>query len=201
VLTRKELTGVVLVQHPFGKAPEIADADTSLFPLRDFPQPSAAQPMREAIEELLSRRNLKKNGPAGPRTFDERAEISAVGRRIDQVMYPISGFRFGTDSTREILRLLRTGSTFSVDPQNAPPGSIIVSPTQFSRDGPIFLGHAGILGSDGSIYSADARSGGAWTKNFTLSDWLGRFSGTNGTYAFVIRARSSGNTRRRWGPV
>jgi hypothetical protein len=80
----------------------------------------------------------------------------------------------------------------SVDPKTAPPGSIIVSPTQFSSDGPIFLGHAGILGRDNAIYSADAGYEGGWIKNFTLTSWLKRFSGTNGTYAFVIRAQLSG---------
>ena|SRR5271157_907875 len=195
VLTRKELTGVVLVQYPTGQAPSVADADTSLFPFSGFPQNPFAQPVQEAIEELLARRNLEKNRPARQGTSHQVPEISAVGRDIDHIVYPISGFRLGTDSTREILRLLRTGPTLSVDPKNAPPGSIIVSPTQFYNDGPIFLGHAGILGSDGSIYSADARYGGARTKNFTLSSWLRRFSGTNGTYAFVIRARFSGNAR------
>jgi hypothetical protein len=195
VITQQELTGVVLVRQPTGKAPSIAAADTSLLPLRDFPQYSVAQPLQEAIEVLLTRRNLNKNRPARQGTFHQMPEISAVGRDIDHVVYPITGFRLDADSTHEILRLLRTGPTLSVDPKNAPPGSIIVSPTQFSNDGPIFLGHAGILGSDGSIYSADARFGGARTKNFTLSNWLRRFSGTNGTYAFVIRARFSGNAR------
>ena len=196
VLTEKELSGVVLVQHPTGKEPDIADADTSLFPFRYVPPFSGVQPLQEAIAALLSRRNLKKNRQARLGTLYSMPEISAVGRDIDHVVYPISGFRLDVDSTREILRLLRTGPTVSVDPKNAPPGSIMVSPTQFSHNGPIFLGHAGILGSGGSIYSADARFGGAWTKNFTLSNWLKRFSGTNGTYAFVIRARFTVNTPR-----
>ena len=189
ILSRKELTGVVLVKHPTGQAPEIADADTSLFPFRHLPQPSVAQPLQEAVEALLSRRNVKKNRPRRLGTSNQTPEISAVGLDIDQVVFPICGFRFGAESTREMLRLLRAGPTISVDPKSAPPGSIVVSPTQFSQDGPVFLGHAGILGSDGSIYSADARYGGAWTKNFTLSSWLKRFSGTNGTYAFVLRAQ------------
>jgi hypothetical protein len=197
VLTQKELTGVVLVrQPPAGNSPEIADADTSLFPSLDVLQPPITRPLREAIEELLSRRNRKKNRPEGQETAKQTPEISSVGRDIEQVIYPISAFRLGADSTREILRLLRTGPTLSVDPKKAPPGSIIISPTQFSHDGPVFLGHAGILGSDGSIYSADARYGGAWTKNFTLSNWLRRFSGTNGTYAFVIHARVTGHPGR-----
>lgn len=196
ILIEKELSGVVLVQHPTGKEPEIADADTSLFPFRYVPPFSGVPPLQEAIAALLNGRNLKKNRQARPGTFHSMPEISAVGRDIDHVVYPISGFRLDADSTREIWRLLRTGPTVSVEPKNAPPGSIVVSPTQFYHNGPIFLGHAGILGSDGSIYSADARFGGAWTKNFTLSSWLKRFSGTNGTYAFVIRARLTGNTRR-----
>ena len=188
VLTHRELTGIALVQHPAGKTPTILDADTSIFPLGDGPQRCVSRPLLEAIKILLRRRNLKRNRPACLDT----AEISAVGRDIDRVVYPISGFRLRSDSTREILRLLRTGSTVSVDPKTAPPGSIIISPTQFSCDGPIFLGHAGILGPDSAIYSADARYEGEWTKNFTLTSWLTRFSGTNGTYAFVIRAPLGG---------
>jgi hypothetical protein len=195
VLRQKELTGVVLVRYPAGQTPEIADADTSLFPFRNVQRHSDVQPPREAIEQLLRRRNLKQNRQEPQETCSQKGEVSGVGRDIDRVVYPITGFRLGTDSTREILRLLRTGPTISVDPKSAPPGSIIVSPTQFTPNGPIFLGHAGILGSNGSIYSADARFGGALAKNFTLSNWLKRFSGTNGTCAFVLRARLTGNAR------
>ena len=189
VLTHRELNGIVLVQHLAGKMPAILEADTSIFPLGDNPQRHVSRPLLEAIKSLLRSRNLKRNR----RVCQDAPEISAVGRDIDRVVYPISGFRLCSDSTREILRLLRTGSTVSVDPKTAPPGSIIVSPTQFSYDGPIFLGHAGILGRDNAIYSADARYEGGWTKNFTLTSWLKRFSGTNGTYAFVIRAQLGGH--------
>ncbi|MBV8533669.1 MAG: hypothetical protein JO207_07695 [Verrucomicrobia bacterium] len=192
VMTHRELSGIVLAQHPAGKAPTIADADTSIFPVGDDPQRFVARPVLETIKELLRRRNLKSNRRVRQATPAQLLEISAVGRDIDQVVYPVSGFRLQSDSTREILRVLRTGSAVSVDPKTAPPGSIIVSPTQFSGSGPIFLGHAGILGWDRSIYSADARYEGRFTKNFTLTGWLTRFSGTNGTYAFVIRARLGG---------
>jgi hypothetical protein len=194
VLTHRELSGIVLVQHPAGKAPTIADADTSIFPLGDDPQPYVARPVLEAITDLLRTRNLKRSRLLHQGNSAQLQEISAVGRDIDQVVYPISGFRLRSNSTREILRLLRTGSTVSVDPKTAPPGSIIVSPTQFSYDGPIFLGHAGILGRGGAIYSADARYEGRWTKNFSLTSWLRRFSGANGTYAFVVRAGLGENT-------
>jgi len=193
VLIHRELSGIVLVRHPAGKAPIIADADTSIFPLGDDPQRYVARPVLEAIKELLRTRNLKRKRLVRGETSAQLQEISAVGRDIDQVVYPVSGFRLRSNSTREILRLLRTGSTVSVDPKTAPPGAIIVSPTQFSYDGPFFLGHAGILGRGGAIYSADARYEGRWTKNFTLTSWLTRFSGTNGTYAFVVRARLDGS--------
>ena len=189
VLTHRELSGIVLVQHPAGRAPTIADADTSIFLLGDDSRPYVPRPALEAIKELLRTRNLKRDRLVRGGTSPQLQEISTVGRDIDQVLYPVSGFRLRSNSTREILRLLRTGSTMSVDPKTAPPGSIIVSPTQFSYNGPIFLGHAGILGRGGIIYSADARYEGRWTRNFTLTSWLTRFSGTNGTYAFVVRAR------------
>jgi hypothetical protein len=88
----------------------------------------------------------------------------------------------------QILQRLRTGPAIEVEPRTAPPGSIIVSPTCFSRSGPVYLGHAGIVGREGSIYSADARFGGAWTKTISVAGWLKRFSQNNGCFAFVMRA-------------
>ena len=182
LLRRKELAGIVLVRQRPGTAPVVADADTSLFPFRDDAARSVEIPVQDGIEVLLRKR--------------PDSDISAVGREIDRVIYPISGFRLGSNSTHEILRLLRTGPTVAVEPRTAPPGSIIVSPTQSAPYGPIYLGHAGIVGSDGFIYSADARYGGARTKNFSLTSWSRQFSGTNGSYAFVLHAPSDKNAQR-----
>jgi len=185
LLQQNELAGVVLVRQLVGALPAIVDADTSLFPFSDVSGRTVDKPVQDAIGLLLERRNRAKKSRT-PHTFKPDPEISAIGRQIDRVIYPISGFRLGSNSTHEILRLLRTGPTVAVDPVTAPPGSIIVSPTRSSSYGPTYLGHAGILGTDGSIYSADARYGGARTKNFTLTGWLRKFSSTNGSYAFVI---------------
>jgi hypothetical protein len=194
LLERKELAGVALVKQRPGAVPVIVDVDTSLFPFRDDSEQAVERPVQEAIEMLLRKRNLVKNGPAAARRNSRRdPEVSEVGREIDLVTYPICGFRLGTNSTREILRLLRTGSAVEVDPGTAPPGSIIVSPTQSSPHGPIYLGHAGIVGTDGSIYSADARYGGKRSKNYSLTSWLRQFSGTNGSYAFVLHAPTANN--------
>jgi hypothetical protein len=187
-LEQKELAGVALVRQRAGAVPVIAEADTSLFPFEDD---SVQKPVQDAIEGLLRRWNRAPQG-----TLGSPAEISAVGREIDRVIYPIAGFRLGSNSTREILRLLRTGPTRALAPSTAPPGSIIVSPTRFSPSGPIYLGHAGIVGWDGSIYSADARYAGARTKNFYLTTWLRRFSATNGSYVFVLHVPSKQAGRR-----
>jgi hypothetical protein len=188
LLQQNELAGIVLVGQRSSAAPAIVDADTSLFPFSDVSERTVDKPVQDAIELLLERRNRAKKGRTPQHTSKPDLEISAIGREIDRVIYPISGFRLGSNSTHEILRLLRTGPTFAVDPVTAPPGSIIVSPTRSSPNGPTYLGHAGIVGTDGSIYSADARYGGARTKNFTLTSWLRKFSTANGSYAFVIHA-------------
>jgi hypothetical protein len=188
LLERQELAGLVLVKQRAGLVPVIIDVDTSLFPFRDDAEHSVEKPVQDAIELLLRRRSLGKKSRALRRTSSQDPEVSAVGREIDRVIYPITGFRLGSNSTREILRLLRTGPTVEVDPGTAPPGSIIVSPTQASPNGPVYLGHAGIVGTNGSIYSADARYGGERTKNFSLTSWRKQFSGTNGSYAFILHA-------------
>ena len=184
LLERKELAGTVLVRQRIGAAPMIVAADTSLFPFPANAECTVERPVQKAVKFLLERRTVAKRASGSK----SDPEICFVGREIDRVIYPISGFRLGSNSTLEILRRLRTGQTVAVDPADAPPGSIIVSPTQSSPYGPVCLGHAGIVGSDGSIYSADARYGGARTKNFSLTRWLREFSGTNGSYAFVLRS-------------
>jgi hypothetical protein len=190
LLKREELAGTALVQQRIGATPIILAADTSLFPFREEAERLVEKPVQNGIKLLLRRRTAAKEGHAAPVSSNRAPEISAIGEEIDRVIYPISGFRLDSNSTHEILRLLRTGPTVAVDPRTAPPGSIIVSPTQSSPYGPIYLGHAGILGSDGFIYGADARYDGARTRGFSLTSWLRNFSATNGSYAFVLHAPS-----------
>jgi hypothetical protein len=190
LLEDQELAGLVLVKQQAGMIPVIVDVDTSLFPFREDAEHSVEKPVQDAVELLLRRRSFAKKSRARQRTSRQDPEVSAVGREIDRVIYPITGFKLGSNSTREILQLLRTGPTVEVDPGTAPPGSIIVSPTQASPNGPVYFGHAGIVGTNGSIYSADARYGGKCTKNFSLKSWRKQFSATNGSYAFVLHAPS-----------
>ena len=190
VLKQKELSGLVLIRQQAGSEPIIIDADTSFFPFKMDPESALDKPILNGVEVLLRKRALAERSGGANENSTPLPEVSRIGDAIDRVVYPISGFRLGSDATRQILQRLRTGPAIEVEPGTAPPGSIIVSPTRFSRSGPIYLGHAGIVGPDGSIYSADARSGGAWTKTMSVADWLKRFSGNNGCYAFVLRARS-----------
>jgi hypothetical protein len=197
LLTRKELAGIVLIQQRAGTSPVIVDADTSLFPLRDDSNRTRGKPLPVGIKLLLRMRNRSRKTRIAPNPPGLDSEVSEIGREIDRVVYPIADFRLSSNSTREILRLLRTGPAVEVDPKTAPPGSIIVSPTQFSPYGPIYLGHAGIVGTDGAIYSADTRYGGARTRNFSLAGWLRQFSSTNGSYAFVLHLPPNNNIRGR----
>ncbi len=197
LLTRKELAGIVLIQQRAGTAPVIVDADTSLFPLRDDSSRTWEKRLSDGIELLLRMRNRSRKTRIAPNPPGLDSEVSEIGREIDRVVYPIADFRLSSNSTREILRLLRTGPAVAVDPKTAPPGSIIVSPTLFSPSGPIYLGHAGIVGADGAIYSADARYGGARTRNFSLAGWLRQFSSTNGSYAFVLHVPNNNDIQRR----
>jgi hypothetical protein len=183
-LSQDALAGLVVIREQPGAAPKIAFADTAFRPIASGISPA----VQEGLEALLRKRGDSSHSSAGGK----------IGQRIDEIIDPISGIRFGTNSTIELLRLLQTGRTLSVDPNLAAPGSIIVSPTHLSQTGEVALGHAGILGFNGEIYSADARFGGAWAKNFTLKQWQTRFSEVNGTYAFVLGANPTGmpkNTR------
>ena len=187
-VTHEQVAGVELVRIDRDNRPAIVDADTSLSH-RDLNASSVPVPVTDAIGELLERRNAKAQAqsPRGPTQRSQ--EVSSIGDDIDRIVSPINGFKLASESTREILHTLRTANTLSVEPAYAPPGSIIISPTRFSPTGPVSIGHAGIVGLEGSIYSADARYGGSWVRNFTLASWLKRFSASNGTYAFLLRAR------------
>jgi hypothetical protein len=192
-LQREELSGLLLVRQKTGEAPVIFDADTSFSSINNRANQPIEKLVLDGIDLLVRKRNLAKRRSRQNSNSTQAREVSSIGDQIDRVVYPLCGFRLGSNSTREILRRLQSGPAIELDPKTAPPGSIIVSPTRSSPFGPVYLGHAGIVGSDGSVYSADARAGGAWSKNFSLAGWLQKFSGANGCYAFVLRAQPDGN--------
>jgi hypothetical protein len=201
VLEQNELSGLLLIRQQAGSDPIIIDADTSFFPVTNDLEPTLDKAVMDGVEVLLRKRAVAKKKGEPIENSTRYREVSFVGDAIDRVVYPITGFRLESDATRQILQRLRTGPAVEVAPETAPPGSIIVSPTTFSRSGPVYLGHAGIVGPDRSIYSADARFGSAWTNIFSVAEWLKRFAGENGCYAFVLRAPLKAGTQNFRRPV
>jgi hypothetical protein len=172
-LTRDALTGFVLIRAKPGGLLTIEMADTafSLF-----------------SGESMINKNIQTAISILVRPRETGLRVSAIGTRIDEIVGPLANFRLRSNSSREILKQLRSSAAYSLDLDNAPPGAIIVSPTTVLSSGRVALGHAGILGLHGVIFSADARFDGAWTQNYTLKRWKDEFAATNGTFAFVLRA-------------
>jgi hypothetical protein len=119
------------------------------------------------------------NSEIGPQTdYGNRGSVWSV----DQIVNATTGVDFDTLSTAEMYNELRNGMGIAVDPYNPPPGAIIISPTQGDS-----TGQAGIVGSDGLVYSNDPVSG-TWEPTTTVAGWHDSFDGANGTYAFLLNA-------------
>ena len=101
---------------------------------------------------------------------------------VDQIVKATTGIDFNTLSTSEMYNELRNGMGIQVDANNPPPGSIIISPT---TDGGA-IGHVGIVGYDGLVYSNSSRDG-LWEQNYTVSSWHHYFDARTGTFAFVVK--------------
>lgn len=85
-------------------------------------------------------------------------------------------------STASMYQALRSGRGTLVPLNQAPPGAIIISPTQGSN-----TGHVGIIGENGLVYS-NSSSRAAFSQNFTISSWVNYYQGQKGlpVYAFVL---------------
>jgi hypothetical protein len=66
--------------------------------------------------------------------------------------------------------------------ENAPPGAIIISPTVGSN-----VGHVGIVGENGTVYS-NSSSSKRFAQNYTVNSWVNRYTKQKGlqTYAYVM---------------
>jgi hypothetical protein len=185
VLFGPPLSGVFLVRREKFSPPIVVLADTSLFP------PPTDDPFQidlevwQACEVLLRRANGRRFGVEASRS----REISEIGDGIDRIIGSIAGYTLGTNSTRAILRALQSASVPVMEARSAPPGTIVVSPTRVDKTGRICLGHAGIVGHHGKIYSTAADSRGGWRSSFTIQTWIDRFSNSNGVYAFLLTTR------------
>ena len=99
---------------------------------------------------------------------------------VDQIVKAQTGVDFNTLSTAEMYNELRNGMGIPVDPNNPPPGAIIISPTEGD-----LTGHVGIVGYDGLVYSNSSGTA-TWSQNYTVAGWHRYFDARSGTFAFVL---------------
>jgi len=119
----------------------------------------------------------KLNSNIGPQTdYGNRGCAWAV----DQIVKAQTGLDFNTLSTAEMYNELRNGTGIAVDPNNPPPGAIIISPTEGD-----ITGHVGIVGYDGLVYSNSSATA-TWSQNYTVAGWHRFFDARSGTFAFVL---------------
>lgn len=72
----------------------------------------------------------------------------------------------GTDSTARLAGELARGKGRSVLEKDVRPGNLVISPTE----GPGRVGHVGIVGEDGLIYS-NSSNDAEWSQNYTVARW------------------------------
>jgi hypothetical protein len=99
---------------------------------------------------------------------------------VDQIVRAQTGIKFDTLSTAEMYNELRNGMGIAVDPNNPPPGAIIISPTEGD-----LTGHVGIVGYAGLVYSNSSATA-TWSQNYTIAGWHRYFDARSGTFAFVL---------------
>ena len=84
-------------------------------------------------------------------------------------------------ATANMIKVLQARHS-KVAGNSAPPGSVIISPTEY-RGGRANVGHVGIVGADGDVFS-NSSSRGRWEKNFTIDRWTSYYGGKGLTVQF-----------------
>jgi hypothetical protein len=183
-LRQSERRGVLLVQQTGQTGFAIVGADTSLdsFP-KETPDWDGAV---RAAAWLL---NQKDADPLASRTAASVEDVCPLGAALNTFLVPIAGFALSSNGTLGILRDLQHADAYAVEPECAPPGSILVSPSQFAAQGPVVLGFAVIVGPDRYVYGPDYRHGGAWHRLATLSEFLRANESVSNVSGFLLRAK------------
>lgn len=84
-------------------------------------------------------------------------------------------------STANMVQVLKARHA-KVSEQSAPPGAVIISPTE-QTGGRANIGHVGLLGTNGNIFS-NSSSQGRWEQNFSISSWKSYYGGKGLTVQF-----------------
>jgi hypothetical protein len=182
-LQQAERRGVLLVRKADNSGFEIVGADTSL----DSVRPDTSE---ENAAVAAAARLLNENNPFAERSAASPDEVCPLGASFNRLLVPIAGFTLRCNGTLGILRELQQSDAYSVDPERAPPGSILVCPTHFSAQGPVNIGFAVIVGFDRCVYGPDYRAAGAWHRLATLSEWLRSNQSLTNVSGFLLRATS-----------
>jgi hypothetical protein len=187
-LQQAERRGVLLVRQISQTRFEIVDADTSFDFLVKERNPSESATAIETAARLLEGEH--KEHPTECATASPH-DTCPLGASLNELLIPIAGFALTSNSTLGILRDLRRAAAYIIDPERAPPGSILVSPSHFATQGPVVIGFAVIVGPDRCVYGPDYRQGGAWRRIATLGDWLRLNQSVATVCGFLLRSNAS----------
>lgn len=180
-LRQAERRGVFLIRQ-IGARLEVIGADTSLdsFP-RATGESDAA--VRAAAQLLNGEEPFPSHGAAPVNDF------CPLGASLNKLLVPITGFTLSSNGTLGILRDLRHADVCIVEPERAPPGSLLVSPSHFAKQGPVVIGFVVVVGPDRCVYGPDYRQQGAWRRLGTLEEWLGANQSVSAVHGFLLRGR------------
>jgi hypothetical protein len=183
-LRQAERRGVLLVRQTGQTGFAVVGADTSF---DSFPKET---PDWDGVVRVAARLlNQQDADPLASRTAASVEDICPLGAALNTLLVPIAGFALSSNGTRGILRDLQHADAYAVEPERAPPGSILVCPSQFAAQGPVILGFAVIVGPDRYVYGPDYRQGGAWLRLATLTDWLRANESVSDVSGFLLRAK------------
>jgi hypothetical protein len=188
-LQQSERKGVLLVRQN-GTSFDVVGADTSLDSLARETDRTEMDPVVEAAARLL---NGEGDDPVAARAIACPNDICPLGASLNALLVPIAGFTLSSNGTLGILRDLQHADAYPVDPERAPPGSILVCPTSFAPQGPVLVGFAVVVGPDHCVYGPDYRQGGAWHRLATLREWLRANQSVTRVSGFLLRARKTTN--------
>jgi hypothetical protein len=179
-LRQAERRGIFLVRQA-GKSFEVIGADTSL---DSFP--------REAGEsDVVIRAAAQLLNAEEPFASDRAATMNdfcPLGAFLNRLLGPIAGFRLSFNGTLGILHELQQAEACVVAPERAPPGSLLVCPSLFAKQGPVFIGFVVVVGPDRCVYGPDYRQRGAWSRLATLQEWLRANQSGSAVHGFLLRA-------------
>lgn len=189
-LQEAERKGVLLVRQTSNTGFEVVGADTSF---DSFPSETGEKDaIVAAADQLLKGEH---SNPLGVRKAASANDVCPLGASLNTLLIPIAGFTLTSNGTLGILRDLEHADAYTVDPERAPPGSILVCPSHFAAEGPVIIGSAVVVGPDRCVYGPDCRQGGAWHRVATLREWLRANQSMSDIRGFLLRAKENDKDR------